>query len=315
MLDAIKKVRGAVSSKDIIPELTYYLVKNGYVHASNGHITAACPCPDDREYVVPAAMFEKFLQAAQQPKITIKEDGSVQVSSKSFRAKIAPLDSSTLHYGAPEGDPIVLGSDFYEGLRRLRPFVSDNATQVWATSIYVCNDHLYATNNVVLARTTISDTGFSGLLPLFAVDFILSRGEAPDTLLGVDHQNVSFKWPDGSWLRTQLLQGQFPDAAMGMLDSLSPASVPVTPEWFALYNQVAQFCEGQVCIGAERIYNEQGQYLIESDAATPVDQETKWNPKFLTDVLTAATHWEPNLWPKPAAFSGENLQGIIVGRN
>lgn len=317
MLTAVQKIRGAVATKDIIPDLTYYFISNGFIHASNGHITAAAPCPDDREYIVPASMFEKFLKAAEQPKITVTEDG-VKITSKSFRGNIQKIEKISVSYHRPEGKRVEVDASFVAGLRKIRPFVSENATQPWAAAVHVNDNKLYATNNVVLARVDIGATNFHGALPVLAIDFILNRQEKLVALSGIDDQNISFFWEDGSWVRTQLVIGEFPQKGLDLLMAAEEPTFPVTTDWLMAFNKVAQFCEGVICLAPDKIYDKRSEYQVETDALTPVPEgaaESRWNPKFLSDVLAVATHWQPQAWPKPAPFKGSNINGVIVGRN
>jgi hypothetical protein len=93
----------------------------------------------------------------------------------------------------------------------------------------------------------------------------------------------------------------------------------ITDDWRAAYELVSQLTEGPIELYADKIVGRQNQSVTEHEATTPVPDGfecTKWPPKFLDAVIGVATHWQPDMYPKPSIFAApaQGVRGFIMGR-
>lgn len=315
MGDALEAVKEAVSSKELVAYLTHYYVHDQSITATDGRMVACGPFPDEREYLVPADEFEKVLAlVGEDGKISIKDD-HILVSGRKRRAKVRTLDPKNFaHLLPPEGkEPCP--DTLLPVLRRLRPFVSDDASKSWAMSVMFKDGCGYATNNVVVAASTLDEPFKDVLIPSWAVDYLLARDIAPNEY-ALSENCLAFHFPDGSWMRTQLLVGEPPElifTLMGGVTDTSTGSI-IHQEWRDAFEAVAALSENEVRIHPTKLSGGKRHADVEIDVQSGVAGEASFHPKFMGLVLTAADHWDLSTYPDPAPWWGNNIKGLMVGR-
>lgn len=320
--EAISKVKGAVSAKDVIPYMTHYLVKDHMIHASNGRVTAAAPFPDDRTYLVPAKPFEKTLERmpSDDIKIVLDENQNLKVSCGRYRAKLNTLKQA-VDFPGPEGTEVECPGGFLDRLKAVRHFLSENATQPFALCVLLTGDAMFATNNIGIAGAF--DVGLPEMycmIPCWAVDFVIGRDSNPSAVLWTE-SSISFKWADGSWMRSQLFCEKFPSNAAALVNSTTSPDWQIPNDWRDLFRDVCSMSDNpngpsEVHLYADKMVGGHSCGDLSVEAETPVPTGvlfTRWNPKFLLPVIENATHFNPTLWPKPCPFFGPLVRGVVMG--
>lgn len=324
MKQAIKWIGDALSAKDIASGQSFYKVAGQEIKATDGRLIAGHPWPDNTEFVVPGIEFEAvFKRMKDEPSITEVTQPSgakgIKIRSGLFNGTINTLPLDKWNY--PEVDDAIwklIPPDLLSALKALRPFISDNAMQKWATCVALENDWAYATNNVALAGVPCKGLGqVMALLPVWAVDFVLSRTEGLD-LWAWTPNYVAFKWENGAWMRASLVIGQFPERAAGMIREAAneKPSQRITPEYRKAFSDVAEMAEDTIIIGADRMTSKflQAEIVANIKSKTPPEGQSIWGAVYLLPAIMAADTWSPDVWPKPAPFKGLVVCGYVVGR-
>lgn len=320
----IKWLSDALADKDIIVEMTHFCVRNGEIVATDGKLTAGTPFDSPDEFLVPGAELKKLLhRMPNDPSVELLE-GAVRLRCGRFNGKISTLPAESYEFPTvPEAQWRPIPEGLLGALQELRPFVSDNASRPWAICVAVEPDWLYATTNVAIAGIPF-DTGADVrvLLPVYTVDFILGRTE---NLVewAVTEGYISFRWSDGSWLRSALVAGSFPENAAGLVRKANEETelTPVTAEFKAAFDRVAELSREALWIYpqhvATRFDNAEAEEAWEGTAMPlPAEAErTCWTSEFLRPVIENAEAWGPDRWPSPAPFRGGKLVGYVLGRN
>lgn len=308
----IKKISSAVASKHVNVTFTHYVFKGGRVYASDGRVTASCPVPYEFDAAVSASDLEAALSRMDDPSIAYDE-GLLTLKQGRMRASIKTLSTDAISHPEPEVTWEEVPPTFVDTLLKVRPFISENASRPWALCAYIHEGHVYATNNVVLARAPISGN-LEGLLPVWAIDFLGSREERPTEVGGCDN-HIAFRWADGSWVRAQLVSDAFPVAAVDMLTTLQEArGAPLTDEWKDAVRYVASLSGNEIRISKDGIRGARSVMNADVTIETAVDDETSWHPQFLLPVLDVASHWDLAMYPHPSPWFGPGVEGLIVGR-
>src|SRR5579859_4088849 len=155
MRDIIRWVSEARPDKDLGPAMTHYRVGNGEIRATNGKLTASHPWPDDAEFLVSGAEFERVLSRMEgdDPTVTVDpEKSTVTVRSGRFHATIATLPVQDWNYpGVESAEWRNIPDDFLDVLASLRAFISDKPAQEWSGCVALDHGNMYATNNIALA--------------------------------------------------------------------------------------------------------------------------------------------------------------------
>lgn len=318
MKAALIKVREAMAQKNIIQALTAMLVRDGVIYTSDGRMTAAAPFPHDGPFLVPGEEFSALVERMADDALLTVHDDSVVLRSGRTRGTVRTLPLADRLFVAPEAPWATPPPGLLAAFTKVRPFISDNATQPWALCVNLVQGGMVATTNIALIFVALPELlpPDNTLLPCWAIDFVLKRREA---LVGwiLEPTYIAFKWEDGSWLRTQLINGAFPDTIARMLGTLPAADVFITPEWRAAWGVVAELADDWVEVTDTVIKGKRGLNTdIEQQAVLPAleGHPTAWTLRYTNPVIAVATHWSPINYPAPVSFIGDGVRGLIVGR-
>lgn len=336
--DVIRWVSEARPDKEIGVGMSFYIVRDGEIRATNGKITASYPWMNDDVFLVSGLEFEKVLNRMGDDDAVIESTNtdSITVKSDKFTATIGTLPPDVWAYPGVEDAWLPVPANFIPVLKSLRAFISDNPAQLWAGCVAIEDGNLYATNNIALAGSACAVGNVRTLLSAQAIDFILRRVDGLQSWYANDN-HIAFMWSTGAWMRVQRVEGSFPERAAGMVREaydLQP-SQEITEEFRSAFADVAGLAEDTIRIYEDRMESRFKKSVIIANAQCEVPPDTEetyidekgkvkvinrtggvsiWGAAFLAPVISQATHWQPSLWPKPAPFRGDNVAGFIVGR-
>ena len=319
MREALKWIKGAIASRDIVSDKTFYKLSESEIRATNGKLTAGYPCETGVDFLVPGEEFEKILDRLPGD-ITIKPvENGIRLRSGLFSGTIKTLPLEQWSYPGVDHaiwQPIPAG--LIDVMTALRPFISDNATQAWATCIALERGWAYATNNIALAGAPLPGADLMAMLPVWAVDFVLSRAKGLHSWAWSENY-VAFQWDNSAWMRSVLVVGQFPEKAAALVREAGNAATTtkVTDEFRDAFVEVAALAEDTVLLYKDRIVSQFGQAEIVANTVcvVPPDVEcSRWGASYLVPAIKAADTWSPDAWPKPAPWKGKVLAGYVVGR-
>lgn len=315
MLDALQTVFGAVATKDIVPILTHILIYEGRMQAADGCVTIDCPFPNKiKPCAVPG---QKLLQAVKAcndaPDLSITEGGKLAVKKGKFRALLSVLPKEDFPLTVPEGELLPVPSNFVKVLTALRPFVSKDASRPWSMGIQFAQGYAYATNNISLVRMATDWNGPPAIIPVRAVDDLITMRETPEEMR-VSERAVTFFYHDDSWLKSQFVDSQWPDVA-AMLDNVPLAETTVPPTLLDDVTKVHKFCTNQkfpqVFFGDEVKSDEGEDQAVVEGYDLP---KSVWHADQIELVLSHAQKIDFSRYPLPCSFVGqEGLHGIFVG--
>ncbi len=312
-------VRGAVADKDLVPVLTHFHIQDGHIQGGNGRLAIDIACAQLAEFniTVPADKFIKAVDGCEdEPELTLTEGGQLRVKHGSFRVLLPLGEHDAFPRVELAGEELTgTWTGFIKALRILKPFIGTDASRVWSCGILMQDGVGYATNNVILVRVPLGfgSLGFGSLnepvnIPAFAVDELLRIGQDPVRVLRSDNA-VTFVFPGGGWLRTQLLDLGWPDLSnffigtdVDLPKNLANAVQKIVPFCPNSKLPVIRFADGGVC-------TEDGTMSARVDGLELPDALFRAEP--LMDVLKVATHADFSKAPSP--FIGDGVQGVIIG--
>lgn len=236
MYEALNFVKGAVARKDFVPAMTHFHIQGGRIYSYNGVVTLSSPIGLDLN-VRPKA--ETFLRAisscegADKISFHVTPAGKLCIRGGSFKSNIECLQgvAADFEYLTPEAplysfDP---GDNLMEGIKTVTPFISEDASRPWSRGILMRGRHLYATNNVILIRRTITegndyipDTEI--VIPRAAIVEMLRIKENP-LFIRVRDTDIIVEYTDDRWMRAQLVVNKWPVAPDSMLDSAMTSTI------------------------------------------------------------------------------------------
>lgn len=321
MKEAINKIKGARASKDFGNYANYFLLTNGTIRCYDGCMSASAICKeiDGIKRLVPGDEIEKLIGRLDGAISITEDERSITIKAGRMRGRIQTLEPDQVLIPAPEAEFKTPPPTLVDAMRTARPFIADVAAQPWGTALCVRYEAVMATNNISLIEVAVpglvTDQESDILLPFASVDFVL---KVDSYLTGViwEQNYAAFLWADGTWMRTQLIGGNFPPNIVNLLTQVQPQQpLKLTPDWRAAYRAVAEISENIVTFEAARIIGGAGKSSVDHVVDDiGLSKPVYFNPKFATPVVAAATAWDLEAFPKPIPFVADGVRGLLVGR-
>lgn len=314
--DAIKRVSTAIAARPIVPTLTHYCCLPNELIGGDGRFFVGVPCETGLNALLPAVSVDALIKRL--PEDFKVEQDAERVTFKSGRYRGSVKFLSTLEYTSskPEGQRVPVDPAFLAVLEDMRPFVGLDSIHAWSCGVCIRNRRMYATNNRCLVRSAGVEIDLKiaddVIVPVWAIDFLLS---VSNKLTGISatSNSMSFFWDDGSWMRTQLFDGKFPDNCDTIIESAGEPTTRVTSEWREAMLFVQALGENSVRVERNVITGRTEQMDVTVDVETDVDQVTAWDKRVLDIALPVGAMWNPGTWPKPSPFQTATLEGAFVG--
>lgn len=314
MIETLHFVKGAVSTKDLIPVLLAFHLYDDRIQGTNGNVTIDAPLGVSiKNLTVHAERFLKAVDACDgDPKFTASDDRLIVQRGK-FKATI-PLEN---HQSFPRTEQSKLKKcalNLLPALRILKEFIGQDASHPWACGVLLQGDYIYATNNVVLARVEFTWKEGPIVLPSFAVDELLRIGQEP-CKLGVTDNALTFGYDNGQWLRALLVKNNWPPSISGMIGK---AREKIAPSLRHCIIKVLPFCP-DTKFPVIRIEDGMVKTMDGDMTASMLGElftgKSIFRAEPLLAVLNIATHLDLSKYPKACPFRGPNVEGVILGVN
>jgi len=319
MLQALKFVKGAVSKKDYQAELTHFLIADGHIKSYNGTIALCSPIDLDVQAAPKADTFVKAIERCdEQVVLNLTQAGRISVRSGSFRATVECTEEyDVLRSIKPEGNDVKLPSTFVQALRTVRPFIGVDASRPWAMGVLVRDKSIYATNNIIIGQHWIGEPMPNITIPASAIDALIRIGQEP-TRITLSKNSATFYFGE-RWLRTQLLDPEWPDVDALVDKGFENANLTPLPEGFyETLDKLKPFAENADRKGCVR-FTEDGLvagHLETSGAAIAYEglpHFGAYNYAMLKLLEGAVTKIDFTKHPKPCPFTGPGLRGVCIG--
>jgi hypothetical protein len=220
----------------------------------------------------------------------------------------------------PEGTYTELQPGLLKAFKTLAPMIGQDASRPWARGILIREGSCYATNNVVIGQYWIGfRLPYDLNIPDECISEVLRVGIEPAGITASE-RSVTFHYPDGRWIRSQLLSTIWPNIAPVLDRPSSPQPIP--DDFFRGLKSVEAYCDATRAVyfrGNRSIWTHELEEIgagidLGADLYTG-DLKGKYNIDQLSclDGLVAEVDW--SLYPAPALYFGfKNEAGYSVFR-
>ncbi len=318
MRNALNIVKGGIAKKDLTPILTHLRIANGWVTSTNGRLTIASPINglDDLSFIVPADRFIKAVNTCKDPKIKITSTNRLSITGKGFRA-LLPLMADDSVFPTPEANGVdVESNDFIEVLKKLQPFIGDDASRGWSCGILLYKNIAYATNNIILVECPIQWNGPAVNLPAFLVDDLI-RQRKNILSIKADRNHIMFKLEGNIWISSLLLNTSWPNVKEMLAKADFSKVKEVHPELNQAVLDILPFCPDKkfprIRFFDEGVKTDAGDNEAMVEIESP--DTSAWRAEPLLKLLAHKNlAVDFSLYPKPCPFTLPNgIKGVIVG--
>jgi len=313
---ALDRVKRALTVSNLAPQLAYINVHNGWMSASDGRLYASSPTEVTENFLVPGKELERALNFGDDMRLEKRPDHVLFMRGRT-RIKLKTLDpESHFHSVQPPTDWAPFPPSFLKALNKVRPFISDNATQSWAMGAICMDGAVASTNNIVLAIADCARVPFGGIIPFWLIDFVNEMKEMPVQCASTA-QAIFLRFSDGTWLRSLRIDAEAPMQMLAYITQVQQRDRniwEIPDEWRTVYNHTLAFSEREVIVSPRQIMARSSSAEVVTEIVTPVEADTLWDNKYLGPVLRAATHWNIADYPKPCFWYGQGITGLVAGK-
>lgn len=315
MLNELKFVRGAVAKKSFEPVLTHYKIENHTIRSFNGSMALCCPIALDIDCTPKAIPFFKAIEKADETvSLSMTPAGRLSVKSGSFKAFIPCIEGDTMHV-EPEGEPFDIdGAALLKAMKTLKPLISDDASRPWSNGMLINGQSAVATNNVIIMEYWLG-THFPYIcnIPSDAVREMVRINEPP-IQASLTGSSITFYYEGDKWIRTNLLQGEWPDIQRILNVESNPSPIP--EGLFPGLESIKPFVDD-----IRRVYFKEGHILTSlaegEGASFELDSLIFLDGIYQIDMLEklegVAGQVDFSAYPAPCMFFGDGVRGAIIG--
>lgn len=317
MLNDLKFVQGAVARKDYVPALTHFNIEDGRIYGFNGILAISTPTDLAFSATPKAASFVKAVERipdGEEIVLNLTEAGRLSVKAGKFRAYVeCHEDSGSLVKIKPAGELVPMPPGLLAVLKKVAPFMGEDATRPWARGVLLRGQSAFATNNIALVEHWLPLVFPDELtIPAEAVKEMIRVGADP-VGIQLEERAVTFHYENGAWLRTALVVGEWPDLARVL--NAEHNAAPIPEGFFDAVRRLDAFTtkENHIFLRGGVIATSQS----EGDGALmELDDFGGIGCHFLAQMVKLdgiATSIDFSTWPRPCLFFGELLRGAIIG--
>jgi DNA polymerase III sliding clamp (beta) subunit (PCNA family) len=318
MLNTLKFVRGAVSSKSFVPAMSHFQIRDGRITSFNGMFSISAPIDFDLNCNPKADTLVKAIgHCTKTVHLKLTPTRKLSITSGKFRALIDCFPEA-LPEIVPDGTLVDLKNDkLYKGLSTIYPIVGEDATRPWANGVMIKDMSMYATNNIILVERWLGIKLPEVVnIPKLAIREVLRVAENPASVQ-LSRNSLTFHYHSGAWIRTQLLDTGWPDS-IGKLLVSSDKSISMPAGFFKSLEQLKDFMDdhGRIHLRDGHLSTRSVDDKEGSGAEVEIDGLVGtgfYNYEMLTKLKTVANQIDFTAYPKAVPFTGDELRGIIAG--
>lgn len=319
MLETIKLVAGTVAEKDLIPAFTHIHIYDGWIQGMDGKSVAIAAKCDELKGVNATVPADRFLRAVDacsgEPSITEHKE-KLLIKRASFKAILPMLDHASYPKteDPPEDkEPLEIKAGFVGVLKRLKPFISQDASRPWSCAVLFKNGAAYATNNAILVRLPYA-LPKDIQIPASAVEELIRINQDPTHL--VEGANCLYFIYPNFWVRILPSVLEWPDVE-SMLAKFDYQTLPTIPgQLLDAVRKIAHFHPDPkfpvVLFNGEGVHTMDGQHTASVGGISL--PEGRFRAEIIQLVLNEAIKADFTKYPNPVPFFGmDKLCGMVVG--
>lgn len=325
----IQRVKKALATSSAIQWMTHYLVKDGYVYATDSRLMARAPVNVPFTLMAPAKELERAIR--EDSTFVLDNERALLIKTGRTKIKMAVILDDA-EYPAVSGFPgpqegLAVDAEFIRVLLKAMKYVSKDASpnHVWAMGASVEGDKITATNFRIGAQFTLPAAApMSMLFPQWLLEFLSTCATMPNRIAAPTVANgttpfIYLLWDDGTSVRGQTLASEFSPQINSMIAEMPSPDWEVTADWRAAFSEIVSVVQGEMTIGPSKIIVEgPNSTTAEIEIETPVTADRKWTTDELSQMLAEATHinfeYDTRRSRESASWRGLTGKGLLAGR-
>lgn len=301
----------------MLGNLLVYTDEHGHqrAQAQNGRFTVDVPTDLPSMLVNADRAVAVWSACKTEPQVKLTAT-TLSVAAGNLKARIGLQDPNQYPRVTKDTEHAHTAASLADVLKVLQPFVATDAARPWATAVCLGTQFAYATNNVVLVRIPFFGLDRPVNLPGSSIDAILER---PIFSVSEGTGSLTFNGEDGSWVKTQLVDGDWPTAVVdGLITGIDKESawLDVNDDLEPMLRVASKLADARhpvVCFKGTHLMLEDESLV--ADNVGPIPDEGRVNANMAALVFEYATQVQ---WHTPKqnvhAFRAGKLVGVFGGQ-
>lgn len=316
LLEALKFVNMA-QKKDGLPWESHCQLQNGMALATNGILTVGHKIEEELHAAPHTETLMKALaKCGQTLSLTQHTENLLVIQSDKLRANVPCADITSMPALYPDKQIATLTPAIAEAFGLLAPLINEGETRVALTGVLLQANTVTATNgHAIIEYWHGIDLPPDLIIPRIAALAVFKCGKTLSGF-GFTDKSVTFHFEDGSFIKTSLVDGKFPNT--DRLFKKSYIYLPLPEGFFEAVDSVAAFVDsetGSVIFNDNKIktsmYNHKGaSYEVED--LPELSEGMGISIKLLNICRNAMTQADFKSEPESIQFIGENTRGKIM---
>lgn len=314
LLDALRFASIAIDKEGAN---SFVAFRNHWLTAENETFAIGCPVATDLEICPQADLFASALnQCGQNFQLTQVSMNGVSLKSGNFRALVPALPNDALSPVIPDAGQVGLTDTLKEAFAACYKMVGKkNDERIINKCVLMRSGSMLGTNGGIAIEYWHGHSLPTLCIPIKTAETIskISKSLAG---FGVSDRSATFYFDDGSFLKTRLIAGEYPNVDR-LFDSQPITFVPIWPSLYAGISAIKGFCPDDTMyfdvarLGSHRNAELGASYSINGLPGNHCFSILYWLAiePYATEVALAD---RPN---SPHAFKGPNVRGLIMGKN
>ena len=312
LIDALKFISVA-QKKTGPPEVQFSMICGGWIAASNGIITVATPVQEDLTACPHTTQFlDALTKCGQDLVITQLSSNTISVKSDKFKGLIPCLTMDSLQITGPDPQIAPLTEAVKSALGAVAAVAVDGSAMPVYASVLLQAGSCVATDGAAIVEAWHGTDLPPNLLLPRAAAIAVAKCNKLLSGFGFSTSSVTFYFSDGSWLKTQLYDAQYPNyKAVLDVEGLNPWALQ--PDFFKAVKMLEGFTkDGNVYFGDGLLYTD----IILSEASTyhieGLPQGLGFGVQYLLKLepFMQTVHFNPE--GRSVHFFGDKVRGALM---
>jgi hypothetical protein len=317
LLDALRFVAFASSGHDK-EQFNYIKIKDKYLTAADDTITMGAPVDDSLDICVHGMKFKAGLdQCNANYKFTQIDNVSISIRSEKFRALVPSVDTEIIADSKPDKKIAEINNKIKEAFDICSNAVDPKETRIFAQGAKLQSNTVLATNGKMAFEYWHGiSLPVNVVIPKRAM-LAITKTKKNLTALGCSDSSVTFWFDDESFIKTKLLDTTYPNVNALFDQHQGTAFCELPSDLFVGIDAIEPFVtDDYIFLLDGYVATNRSLDMGANYAVTGLAGSYAFSHKLLEIIRPYAKRVSfPSDARKPIMFYGENLRGLLCGKN
>lgn len=295
---------------------SFVAFRGQWLTAENETFAIGCPVATDLDLCPQADLFTSALnQCGQNFQLTQVSLNGVSIKSGNFRALVPALSHDTMSPVVPDAWQVEINDNLKTAFAACSKMVGKKDDRLINKCVLMRSGNMIGTNGGI-AIEYWHGLGLPTLcIPIKTAETI-SKITKSLRAFGMSDRSATFFFEDGSFLKTRLIAGEYPNVDR-LFEANTSGFVPIWPSLYAGISAIKGFCpDDSMYFDSNRIGSHRNSELGASYAIAELPGNYCFSILYWLAIEPYATHVAvASQQGAPHAFYGPNVRGLIMGKN